>query len=128
MGLYQLITSIIHRIHGTLILTLFVLNIKEKLKVDALSPSRPWKNVPLSTRKLDSVACFKHNIWYQMTLALAGQFKQLSHEPEKFMSYDIPFTGKHEPNKLTCSPLCDFIAQLVRALHRHRRGHGFESR
>ena len=36
-------------------------------------------------------------------------------------------TGKHEPNKLTCSPLCDFIAQLVRALHRHRRGHGFES-
>ena len=45
-----------------------------------------------------------------------------------FLSYHIPFTGKHEPNKLTCSPLCDFIAQLVRALHRHRRGHGFESR
>ena len=45
-----------------------------------------------------------------------------------FLSYDIPFTGKHEPNKLTCSPLCDFIAQLVRALHQHRRGHGFESR
>ena len=34
------------------------------------------------------------------------------------LSYDIPFTGKHEPNKLTCSSLCDFIAQLVRALHR----------
>ena len=45
-----------------------------------------------------------------------------------FLSYYIPFTGKHEPNKLTCSQLCDFIAQLVRALHRHRRGHGFESR
>ena len=44
------------------------------------------------------------------------------------LSYDIPFTGKHEPSKLTCSQLCDFIAQLVRALHRHRRGHGFESR
>ena len=43
-------------------------------------------------------------------------------------NYYIPFTGKHEPNKLTCSQLCDFIAQLVRALHRHRRGHGFESR
>ena len=43
-------------------------------------------------------------------------------------SNDIPFTGKHEPNKLTCSQLCDFIAKLVRALHRHRRGHGFESR
>ena len=44
-----------------------------------------------------------------MILALAGQFKQLSHEPEKyilhttFLSYDIPFTGKHQPNKLTCS-------------------------
>ena len=24
--------------------------------------------------------------------------------------------------------LCDFVAQLVRALHRHRRGHGFKSR
>ena len=60
-----------------------------------------------------------------MILAFAGQFKQLSHEPE--INYDIPFTGKHEPNKLTSSPLCDFIAQLVRALHRHRRGHGFES-
>ena len=45
-----------------------------------------------------------------------------------FLSYDFPFTGKHEPNKLTCSQLCDFLAQLVRALHRHRRGHGFESR
>ena len=45
-----------------------------------------------------------------------------------FLSYDNPFTGKQDPNKLTCSPLCDFIAQLVRALHRHRRGHGFESR
>ena len=45
-----------------------------------------------------------------------------------FLSYDIPFTGKHEPNKLTCSQLCDFVAQLVRALHRHRRGHVFESR
>ena len=44
------------------------------------------------------------------------------------LSYYIPFTGKHEPNKLTCAQLCDFIAQLVRALHRHRRGHGFESR
>ena len=29
---------------------------------------------------------------------------------------------------MICSPLCNFIAQLVRALHRHRRGHGFESR
>ena len=90
---------------------------------------------------LYAVRCLKSN--EDMILALAGQFKQLSHEPEKFrrlngisntalhitfLSYDIPFTGRHEPNKLTYSPLCDFIAQLVRALHRHRRGHGFESR
>ena len=82
---------------------------------------------------LYEVRCLKST--EDMILALAGQFKQLSHEPEKFtalhitlLSYYIPFTGKHEPNKLTCSQLCDFIAQLVRALHRHRRGHGFESR
>ena len=43
---------------------------------------------------------------------------------KEMLCYDIPFTGKHEPNKLTGSPLCDFIAQLVRALHRQRRGHG----
>ena len=67
-----------------------------------------------------------------MILALAGQ--SYLHLISKtalhitFLSYDIPFTGKHEPNKLICSPLYDFIAQLVRALHRHRRGHGFESR
>ena len=59
---------------------------------------------------LYEVRCLKST--EDMILALAGQFKQLSHEPEK----------------LTCSQLCDFIAQLVRALHRHRRGHGFESR
>ena len=51
---------------------------------------------------LYAVRCLKSN--EDMILALAGQFKQLSHEPEKF------------------------IAQLVRALHRHRRGHGFEAR
>ena len=68
-----------------------------------------WKNVICSARIISSFD-FKHRTAYNI------------------LSYDIPFTGKHEPNKLTCSPLCDFIAQLVRALHRHRRGHGFESR
>ena len=47
------------------------------------------------------VRCLKSN--EDMILALAGQFKQLSHQ------------------------LCDFIAQLVRALQWHRRRHGFES-
>ena len=54
---------------------------------------------------LHEVRCLKSN--EDMILALAEQI---------------------EPNKLTCSQLCDFVAQLVRALHPHRRGHGFESR
>ena len=29
---------------------------------------------------------------------------------------------------IVTSQLGDFVAQLVRALHQHRRGHGFESR
>ena len=29
---------------------------------------------------------------------------------------------------IVTSQLCDFVAQLVRALHRDRRGHGFEFR
>ena len=57
-----------------------------------------------------------------------SRLQYLSRHGYTLLSYDIPITGKHEPNELTCSPLGDFIAQLVRALHRHRRGHGFESR
>ena len=65
---------------------------------------------------------------YEVTQWRAGQFVGLMFSRER-TAYNIsfiyiPFTGKHELNKLTCSPLCDFIAQLVRALHRHRRGHG----
>ena len=77
-------------------------------------------------RMLYAVRCLKSN--EDMILALAGQFNIAYNIAYNILSYDIPFTGKHEPDKLTCSPLCDFIAQLVRALHRHRRGHGFESR
>ena len=70
---------------------------------------------------------------YEVTQWRAGHFVGLmfSRERNVYERNDfiyIPFTGKHEPNKLTCSPMCDFIAQLVRALHRHRRGHGFEFR
>ena len=92
-------------------------------QVNLLGSCFPVKGMSYE-RMLYAVRCLKSN--EDMILALAGQFKQLSHI--YILSYDIPFTGKHEPNKLTCSPLCDFIAQLVRALHRHRRGHGFESR
>ena len=62
-------------------------------------------------RMLYAVRCLKSN--EDMILALAGQFKD--HIFNCLMN-------------LKSSPLCDFIAQLVRALHRHRRGHGFESR
>ena len=72
---------------------------------------------------------------YEVTQLRAGQFVGLMFSRERnvvlkrcYMKCGVPFTGKHEPNKLTCPPLCDFIAQLVRALHRPRRGHGFESR
>ena len=35
---------------------------------------------------------------------------------------------KSNEDMILAQQMCDFIAQLVRALHRHRRGHGFESR
>ena len=73
-----------------------------------------------------------------MILALAGQFKQLSHMPhmprmcslncisQTILSFTIPLTN--EANKLTSANASGFIAQLVKALPQHRRGHGFESR
>ena len=46
---------------------------------------------------------------------------------QTFLSPIIPFTGTHEPNRLTChSHLSGLVPQLLRALH--RRGHWFESR
>ena len=46
---------------------------------------------------------------------------------ETSLSLIIPFTGTHESSKLTWWHLSGFIAQLVSALHWHRKGHGFES-
>ena len=66
----------------------------------------------------------------EMILTLAGQSQQLSYTCTwkiSFLSVIIPFMETNEPDKLTCSHLSDFIAQLVRALHWHRRGHGFKS-
>ena len=34
---------------------------------------------------------------------------------------------EHMTSAIVTSQPRDFVAQLVRALHRHRRGHGFES-
>ena len=57
---------------------------------------------------------------YEVIQTWAGQFFGImcSLERNEF---------KHEPNKLTYSHLSGFIAQLVRALHRHHWGHGFKS-
>ena len=85
----------------------------------------------LFERMLYAVRCLKSNedmILAPSSARIISSFDFKHRTAYNILSYDIPFTGKHEPNKLTCSPLCDFIAQLVRALHRHRRGHGFESR
>ena len=74
---------------------------------------------------------------YEVTQWRAGQLGSCF--PVKGMSYErnvISHSGEQvnltcsplcDFIALTCSPLCDFIAQLVRALHRHRRGHRFES-
>ena len=45
----------------------------------------------------------------------------------KFLSLSIPFTGTREPNKFTYLYLSGFMTQMVRALNRHRTGHGIES-
>ena len=65
------------------------------------------------TRQLSS-KCEDHITWLQIPHFILHFFHTT------FLS-----RGKHEPNKLTCSQLCDFLAQLVRALHRHHKGHGF---
>ena len=48
----------------------------------------------------------------------------------KEMLYEVRYLKSSEDMilALTGSSLCDFVAQFVRALHRQRRGHGFESR
>lgn len=41
---------------------------------------------------------------------------------------DNTFHGNTGASKLSYSDLSGFIAQLLRVLHRYRRGHGFEAR
>ena len=72
------------------------------MKVEHAS-SHPFMICYAFANNMKEMLYMKCDVWKSnedMILALAGQFKQLSHEPEK---YYIPFTGKHEPNKLTCS-------------------------
>ena len=77
----------------------------KKCYLSHLNFSGSWDNClncPTSARIISSFD-FKHRTAYNISFIC------------------IPFTGKHEPNKLTCSPMCDFIAQLVTALHRPQR-------
>ena len=69
---------------------------------------------------------YERNVIWSAVFEIKWRYDTALHTT--FLSYDIPFTGKHQPNKLTFPRLCDFVAQLVRALHRHRRGYGFEFR
>ena len=92
----------------------------------------PWKECSMKEVLYESPEFFRFmRQLLKIVQQVRGSYLQLISNTAlhiTLLSYYIPFTGKHEPNKLTCSQLCDFIAQLVRALHRHRRGHGFESR
>ena len=45
-----------------------------------------------------------------------------------FILSPISFMGKIEPTKMTCLPVCGFIAQLVVHRTSMHGGHGFESR
>ena len=98
---------------------------------------------PMTSAMPVQVQC-SNQLSYEVTQLRAAQFVGLMFSRERnvvwkkcYMKYGVwnqmkiwsaHLLGKHEPNKLTCSQLCDFVAQLVRALHLHRRGHGFESR
>ena len=83
------------------------------------------KNVQVSSKgfalmtSLMPVQC-SNQLSYEATQMWAAQFVGL-------MCSIIPLTGTQEPNKLTRSHLSGFIAQLVWALPRHRRGHGLKS-
>ena len=92
----------------------------------APASQRSWVRIPLS--HLNFSGSWDNCLNCPASARIISSFDFKHRTAYNILSYDIPFTGKHEPNKLTCSPLCDFKAQLVRALHRHRRGHGFESR
>ena len=85
-----------------------------------------WLNGIRTHDLCEPVQC-SNQLSYEVTQLRAGQFVGLMFSRERNVVWKGK-TGKHEPNKLTCSQLCDFVAQLVRALHRYRRGHGFESR
>ena len=75
-----------------------------------------WRKNPCTCWTIYAIALYMH---------LKKLFKSALHNT--FFHSFIPFTGTHQTNKLTSSQLSDFVAQLVRALHRHRKGHGFES-
>ena len=73
----------------------------------------------------------RYNWWLNMSPtnwpALNSSFHFQHHTLTNISFIWHSFRGKHEAKKLICSQLCGFIAQMVKALHRHRRGRGFKS-
>ena len=51
----------------------------------------------------------------------------LNQTSQTFLSLIISFKGTHQTTNWPAHTSC-FVVQLVRTLHRHHRGHGFESR
>ena len=81
------------------------------------SPQRSWVQFPL--KKLEKYS----GALVRQSLRLSGRC-----EDHFFNSLSQPETETHEPNKVTSSHHSSFKTQLERALHRHRKDHGFESR
>ena len=82
-----------------------------------------WKFNYYWRGKIDCTRCLVEETWkfsaahMKNSLRLSSKCEEhffnssLRHTSQRFLSLIIPFTGTHEPNKLTCSQLSGFIAQ-----------------
>ena len=86
-----------------------------------------WRNNSHTCWTISAIVSYVH---LRLSCKCEGHFLiiHLSNTVHKtFLSLIIPFMRTHEPNKLTCSHLSSFVAQLVRTLYWHCRGYWFES-
>ena len=81
--------------------------------------SNPW---PLRYRcSALPTELWSHNCWEQVNFS--GSIM-----PLRVIQHCITLSGMMDPLKLTCSQQLWLHSSVGRALHRYRRGHGFESR